>query len=181
MILSSIITFQNGEFNYTSPDILNFLAIIISIIATIIAYLAARFQILSLLQNQLADKAKECNTNLDPETHMIIIKLQNISHVVSTIITTEYLIERVLKQGRLLLIRKQSLIDQFYLQLHTSIIDYIRKNKITPAFEDGIVKYHVELQLEHCHNLFTRSIEKYGNATPKEINDKLEAFKKNNN
>lgn len=182
MIFCSIITFQNGEFILESSNILEFLAtIIVAIMAAGIAFLSARFQAISLLQTQITEKAKECNSNIDPITHEIILYPQNISNVVSAIITTEQLIDKVIKGASFLFLSKQSLIDQFYLQLHTSIIEYIKKNEITPSFEDNIIKYHIELQLKYCNELFNKSIEKYGNATPKVITEQLNAYKAKRN
>ena len=178
MNLISLITFQNGDFYYESTNTSEILAISISLVATLIAYFAVRYQVLALCQTQISDKAKECNKNINIETQRIIETSHNISHVVSTIITTEQLVNRIIGKRFYLFITKASLIEQLYLQLHTSIIEYIIKNTITSTFEEGQVKYHLELQLDYCNRLFKKSIQKYNNATPREINDKLEEYKK---
>jgi hypothetical protein len=156
-------------------------AISVSLLATFIAYLAVRYQVLSLCQSQVSEKAKECNKNINPTTQGVIETPQNISHIVSTIITTEQLINRTIGKRFYFLITKASLIDQLYLQLHTSIIDYIIRNTITKTFAEGQVKYHIMLQLDYCNKLFKKSSEKYGNATPEEINKKLKEYKRNIN
>ena len=177
-ILIFSITFQEGDFLYENST--DNLAIFISIVAVVLTSLGVRFQILSMLKNQLANKAAECNKNINQETHAIIENTQNISHVVSLIITGELLVNRVFKSSRFFFpfgYGKQSLMDQFYFQLHTSIVEYIIKNQITSTFKEDRVKYHITLQLNYCHKLFKKSTEKYGNATPKEIQDKLKDYK----
>jgi hypothetical protein len=161
-----------------ASNIPELLAIFISFLAIVMAYFAVRYQVLSLCQSQISDKAKDCNKNIDNATQRIIETPQNISHVVSTIITTEQLIDRIIGKRVYLFITKASLIEQLYLQLHTSIIEYIKKNTITETFKEGQVKYHIGLQLDYCKRLFEKAIQKYGNATPKEINDKIEEYKR---
>jgi hypothetical protein len=179
MIILFSIIFQSGEFHNESSKLIQLVPIFVSLIAVAIAYFAARFQGLSLIQNQIANKAKECNENIDKNTQRILNMPQNISHIVSTIINTEKLIDRIIKRkGTFFFFKKTSLIDQLYLQLHTSIIDYISQNTITPDFEEGQVKFHIKLQLDYCHRLFSSSIKEYGNATPKEIKKKLNEYKK---
>jgi len=180
MTLLFTITFQSGDFFYEDSNVPSHLAILISIVAAFIAFIGVRSQIISLIKNQLADKARECNKNINAETHRIIETPQNISHVVSTIITGKLLLDRVIKNSRVFFLfglGKQSLIDQFYFQLHTSIIEYIIANTITPTFEEGQVKEHIKFQLNYCNKLFGESIKNYGNATPKEIQDQLTKYK----
>lgn len=170
MNLLLAITFQSGEFYYEGSSAPSYIPIIISAIAACIALFGLRFQMFSLIKNQLAEKARECNKNIDPETQAIIGKHQNISLVVSSIITGKLLID---KTFFIFPYEKQSLIDQFYLQLHTSIIEYIKANTVTTAFGEGIVYYTLVAQLDYCHVMFSNSIKKFGNALPKEIEDKL--------
>ncbi len=182
MILLIDINFQSGDFYYSSAKLHDYLPIIISAIALFVAFINVRFQMISLIQRQLADKAKDCNDNINSETQQIIDTPQTKSKIVSSIVTANLLINRLTKSNCLFFpfgFGKQSLIDQFYLQLHTSIIEYIiaGNNRNSPDIVEGQIDYHIGLQLNYCNKLFCNSIKKFGNATPREIEIELNKFK----
>jgi len=181
MVLLLGITFQSGDFYYSTSNSTGYFVLIVSVIAVFISFINFRFQLISLVQKQLTDKANLCNENIDKETQRILDTPHNISKIVSSIITAKFLVERLTeKKVRMIFFPfgygRQSLIDHFYLQLHSSIIDYIMKNTITPSFQEGRVKFHLKLQLDYCSRFFIKSISKYGNATPKEIQDELDKY-----
>jgi hypothetical protein len=104
------------------------------IVALLALYIPTRYQIVSLINAQLSDKAKECNSNLDPN-NLSYIPPQNdkVSGILSAIITAEELLNYKLylkKSPYLIKLDVQSLIDQFYLQLHTTIRLFIQKEKL---------------------------------------------------
>ena len=180
MILLFDIPFQSGDFYYSTSISNNYVAIFISLLALFISYINVRYQKISLIQKQLANKAKDCNDNIDPITQGLIITNQNKSKVVSAIITAYSLVERQTKNWLFFPFGygKQSLIDQFYLQLHTSIVDYIKNYSKSENSEivDGQVEFHIGLQSEYCHKIFAKSIISYRNATPDEIEEKLRQY-----
>lgn len=108
-------------------------ALIAVIIAMFVGFITTRYQIISLLNTQLADKAKDCNSNLN---HNDLSKMpkQNdkVSWIVSSIITAEEIINYQLyysKRFFLVGYNIQELIDEFYLQLHTTIRVFFQKER----------------------------------------------------
>jgi len=118
-------------------SVLPIIAIILSLIAIIIAlfvgYLTTRYQIISLINSQLADKAKECNSNLDKNDLSGMPKSNDkVSWIVSSIITAEEIINYQVSFKRSIFLLGydiQELIDQFYLQLHTTIRLFLQREK----------------------------------------------------
>lgn len=110
----------------------------VAVLALIASIISIRYQIISLIQTQLADKARECNTFLD-NNNQILIESSSISGILSSAITARQLLNYQLKSKRyyiLLFLNKQKLVNQFYLQLHTSIRELLNK----PALQDGEIK-----------------------------------------
>lgn len=164
-------------------------------------YLNLRSQTLSSLNSKLSEMAKECYRDIEldketdekgktiPPTHAIIETIQNISHTVSTIIfARQYLNNRINKNIAFVLwINKRSCIDKFFIQLHSSTIDfimnkgrhkvYISKNKD----KDIDQLYHIMVQVIYCKEWFERSYKKLGNATPTRLQKKIGLFKKISN
>lgn len=110
---------------------LTILTIIIACVATWIAFINARFQIVMLILNQLSDKAKQTNEHLNKEKMKIHFNIKsNVSGFISSIVTAEQLLNYNFKEHWFLLLGagKQGFIDQFYLQLHTSIRQYVGRD-----------------------------------------------------
>ena len=109
------------------------LALTIASLALMVAISSIRYQIISMINMQLADKAKECNNYLDTNA-MPPKSAHKVSGIVSSIITADELLDHHLKFKKytvLIFLNKQSLLEQFYLQLHTSIREYLKKKSLT--------------------------------------------------
>jgi hypothetical protein len=110
--------------------------LIVAVFALVAALASIRYQIISLIQTQLADKARECNRYLDNNSQ-IPVQADKVSGIVSSARTAKELLHYQLVFKRyyiLAFLNKQGLIDQFYLQLHTSIRQWIEKDSL-PANE----------------------------------------------
>ena len=148
------------------------IALIVALVAIYLSFRALRYQIIALINVQLSDKAKECNNNLDINNMSSIPKRNDkFSGILSSIITAEeilnyqlYLKKNIFKRG----IDIQSLIDQFYLQLHTTIRVFLQKGEIN------------ENDLENNNHLVTfkeqyqRSIDFLADSINKDINKHFE-------
>lgn len=164
------------------------ITVIISLIALRVAYGSyraskrnSRTAQIAIIQGRLSEKAKEINLqDINPNDHRIWEeKDASISHVVSNIITAKLLIDEAINSsdGYLKEEDKQLLFDQFYLQLHTSIIEYIWENKITESFPKAWRgTFHIAKQLSYCSELFIPSYNKYGNASPPSILTAVNSF-----
>ncbi len=146
--------------------------IIIAIIALIVSYRATRYQIISLLNAQLADKAKDCNSNLDDnDLSNMPIKNDKVSWIVSSIITAEEIINyQIYYKTSFFMIGYdvQSLIDQFYLQLHTTIRVFLQKGHFdTKDLADNS-------QFEAINNQYIRSTEFLSISINKDENKEFE-------
>ena len=111
-------------------------ALVVAVFALVATLFSIRYQIISLIQTQLADKARECNRYLDSNSQ-IPFQADRISGIVSSARTAKELLnyQLVFKRYHIIaFLNKQSLIDQFYLQLHTSIRQWIEKDTL-PANE----------------------------------------------
>lgn len=106
--------------------------VLIAVLALIVAIISIRCQIISLIQIQLADKARECNKYLDSNSQ-IPKESANISGILSSAITARQLLDYQLKSKKyyiLIFLNRETLIDQFYLQLHTSIREFLKKHQL---------------------------------------------------
>jgi len=132
----------------------------IALITLFVSYRAIRYQIISLINVQLADKAKQCNSNLDPkDLSKPPKKNDKVSGTVSSIITAEEIINYQACLKKSIFIRGfdlQSLIDQFYLQLHTTIRVFLQKGQI---YENDIENIENKEQYDTIKNQYMRSIE----------------------
>lgn len=130
--------------------------LIVGLLALIIGYVAVRLQILSHLSTQLAHKSLECNGYLDPRTiNHFPQKPSQVSGILSAIITAEELFYYRFKlQNRFftLLIKKQPLIDKFYLQLHTTIRTQIKNSANLPNGQIYL-ETHVENDKEKAREI----------------------------
>ncbi len=105
-----------------------FLSISIACLALLATLLAVRYQIITIINSQMLEKAKECNSNLDENGKLDEANSSKVSGVVSAIITARQLLDlqlRCKKYHILLFTKRQYFVDQFYLQLHTSIREWI--------------------------------------------------------
>lgn len=141
-------------------------SIMVALAALRIALAAFKHQMITLILSQLHEKAKESNDYLNEELQ-IKKEPQSISGILSAIITAKQLIKLHYKKYSrwLLFYRKQFLIDNFHLQLHTSIRDWIRG---TQSFEDirslnttNEIKSTLETQLIGSKSFLKKSIKKY--------------------
>lgn len=110
------------------------IALFVACVALFVSYMAMRYQIIGLISTQMADKAKDCNSNLDPLNFSNIPKSNDkFSGLLSAIITCEELINyEIYKQGSIFLwkLDVESLVDKFYLQLHTTVRVFLEKETI---------------------------------------------------
>jgi len=154
------------------------LSILISIIAVLIASLALiatfvsiRYQLIGLILNQLAQKAIECNSNLNDE-NQVPEEADKASGIVTSILKAEEIIKLHKRKRPLLLafLRRKYLVDQFYLQLHTSIIELIFtigrfvniKTKTSP--DESInekIKIDIQYQLKNVKVFLEASHKRY--------------------
>jgi hypothetical protein len=125
------------------------LALIIGFLALIVAISSIRYQIITMINAQLADKAKECNSYLEANA-MVPKSAHKVSGIVSAIITAEELLDEQLnfkKYTILILLNKQSILKQFYLQLHTSIRVYLKKKTLSDAeINDPVLRDQIRAQ-----------------------------------
>ncbi len=118
------------------------LTLLVSFAAVCLAIYAARIQRISIILLQLSEKAKEANSYLDDYSR-ISLKEYTISGIVSTLITARqllrynfYRIKNEKRNGRkfiLMRLNEQYFIDQFYLQLHTTIREWINKDELNSS------------------------------------------------
>jgi len=131
--------------NITNEDvnlIISILAALVALTALWISVKATIYQIISLLNAQLTEKAKECNNNLDQkDLSRFPSKVDKVSWILSTIITAEEILNfHFSKKHKCFsrIINRQSLIDHFYLQLHTTIRVFLKNDEINVnEIEDG--------------------------------------------
>lgn len=135
----------SSDINYDL--LLSIIALIAALIALLLSYKAVHYQIISLLNAQLADKAKDCNSNLEPNDSSRIPKQNDkVSGIVSSIITAEELINYQVCLKKSIFSRNldlQSLIDQFYLQLHTTIRVFLQKGNLDKADIENEEQYKI--------------------------------------
>ncbi|MBL7075607.1 hypothetical protein ISS37_10270 [candidate division KSB1 bacterium] len=138
-------------------------------ISLFVAVRALRYQRVSLLNSQLADKAKECNNNLDPvNLSKPPRRNDKVSGLLSSIITAEELLFYQTHHKKWKISWKpnqESLIDQFYLQLHTTIRVYLEKNSIEEKDLDSSEFMVIfNKQFQRSKEFLARSIEKNKNG-----------------
>lgn len=147
--------------------------VFIAILAFIATILCVRYQIITLINTQLGDKARECNKNLDINSQ-VPKEADKTSGIVSAILDAERLLDYQIKCKKyhiLVLINKQSLIDQFYFQLHTSIRELLKigrfvELKTNDSEDENIQKVNIEIkakiqdQLKSCIRFLKTSMER---------------------
>jgi predicted ATPase with chaperone activity len=132
---------------------------IVAIVALLVAFIALRYQIITLILSQFTEKAKECNKYLNANLQLDN-NIKSVSGVLSSIITAKQILDIHRKKYLiwLLLIRKQTLIDVFHLQLHTSIRSWIGEMEYSElSFSNKII----EQQLKDSKIFLKKSIKKY--------------------
>jgi hypothetical protein len=132
-ILISILTISIDNLRINTQElnevVMSIIGLIVALLALLVAISGVRYQLITMINSQLADKAKECNGNLNsndqPDWHA-----NKLSGLVSSIITTKQLLDSHFENKflrALLLNDKQIFINQFYLQLHTSVIEFLKE------------------------------------------------------
>lgn len=117
-----------------SNQIISLVSLLIAIIAFFVAFSSVRFQIVTLINSQLADRAKMCNEQLTDSNKSYIPKENDkVSGILSSIITAEEILNSYLSSKNFFLwkIDSQIIIDHFYLQLHTTVRLFVEKEKLT--------------------------------------------------
>lgn len=138
--------------------------IITAIIIFIVGYYTLRTQVVIALQNQLFLKAADCNKFIDSVSQGIDGNTQNISAIVSSILFGKELITNYFKVYwfLLLFVNKQLIIeDYFYLQLHTSVIEILKLDKLPAKVTD--FREQIQDQLNRAKAFFEKSLLKYRN------------------
>lgn len=117
------------------------IALFVALIALCVSYMTMRYQIIGLISSQMADKAKECNSNVDPLDNSKPPRSNDkLSGLLSAIITCEELINyEIYKRGSIFLWRLNVdwLVDKFYLQLHTTVRVFVEKQNIKSSDLDN--------------------------------------------
>ena len=128
--------------------------LVIALTAIIVSVLAIRYQIVTLIASQLSDKARETNSYLD-QNYNIPETASGYSSVYSSIITAKQILDLHSSKYRLLCIAlsKQYLIDQYYLQLHTTVRQTVQKeNSPGERFDPVLQRQH-----QCCNNFLEAS------------------------
>lgn len=144
-------------------NIIDILALIVALIAFFVSYKATLFQKISLIDTQLSDKAKECNNNLDISDLSAFPKKEDkVSGILSAIITGEEILAlQVLPKTWIFSINRQLRIDLLYLQLHTTIREFLKKDSLNN--QDLEESRHLEVlkkQFLRCKQFLAVSIQK---------------------
>lgn len=134
-------------------------SLLISLVSVIITYVAARFQVKQLLSSQLSERANTANrfigrNNDMPKDH------GELTALVAAIITAEEILYFNLYSKRKsvwFLISPQHLIDEFYLQLHTSI------RRDLAEFPLSTQENYLQEQWNRCKRFLAKSILKNKN------------------
>jgi hypothetical protein len=154
--------------NISLPDSSTTIAVLslfVSITAVIATYITLRYQVFSMINTQFADKAREANANLNSRGELSA-DLSCISGILSAIITARQLFNYHLNhKGKNILIRvnKQAFFDQFYLQLGTSIREYLQADKFNPdniTIPTPKIDNLMKDQFASCKEFLKNSIEK---------------------
>jgi hypothetical protein len=138
------------------------IALIVAFLTFLLTFFSIRMQIISLILTLLSDKARECSNYIDSKTQIVLKDTASVSAILSTIIISKQLLYRNYKSFFLFLlwIGRQSCIDQFYLQLHTSIRLFIRDRQL-PEGIDPNLKSVLERQIIDSNKILTKSIKKF--------------------
>lgn len=141
--------------------------LIVAVIALIGTFAGIRYQILILINTQLSNKAKECNSYLGSNYAVgAVFKPSKISGIVSAIITAQQLLNYHFKYKKYYILfgaSKNRAKTQFYLQLHTSIREFLEREELNVAqFEGGSEhgKQVICRQFLMCKEILKNSIKK---------------------
>ncbi|RFM33166.1 hypothetical protein [Chitinophaga silvisoli] len=136
-------------------SIVDLVAIFISILALITSYVSIRLQIKSVILTHLSEKAKESNDYLSGLIEGN--EIQAISGIFTALITGRQLLE--LQCNKYRISDRQSLINQFYLQLNTTIRMNLSRDTMSIKYDT----LHVDIQKQIIDSIdfFRASKEKY--------------------
>jgi len=154
----------NHNSSMSTTDIISLTSAIIAFVALFVGFISIRIQIVASIQNQILDKADECNKFIDPITQAAPVNTRGVSAVVSNILFTEALVNLRFRNNFFILwsIGKRACIDLFYLQLHTSIIDFIARNDVgAGVIDEDSLKPKIVEQLNGRNLFLSKSINKY--------------------
>lgn len=145
----------------SARDIIAICALIVSVIALFVGYINLRTSVVSMIENQLSNKAKECNKYIEEKTQAIKQETHYISAILTSIIFAATLLDLYYKSYRFILLRigKKSCLDRFYLELHTSVIEFVKNNlpnNLDPSLINTIKRQH-----EKCKLILHDSIVKF--------------------
>lgn len=135
-------------------------SIIVAIVAVFIAMAALKHQMITLMLSQLHEKAKECNGYLSEELQVDNTNIKSVSGILSAIVTAEQIIALHYQHFSFWLwfYGKQFLIDNFHLQLHTSIRVWISQTEYSHfSFSNSII----ENQLKKSKLFLSESIKRH--------------------
>ncbi|TGM58552.1 hypothetical protein [Leptospira adleri] len=106
--------------------------VIIGLLALVIAFVSFVGQMMILVLNQLSEKAKDCNNAIAKSNFIILPNdFLQVSNILSSIITAIQLMDYHFNRRWYFkkFISRQQCLDQFYLQLHTSIQIFIGRDR----------------------------------------------------
>ena len=153
------------------------LALFVAALSLIVSVKAIQYQIIGLLNVQLANKAKECNGNLNPKDLSNMPREDaKVSGIVSSIVTAKEILNSLAycrkckkntkknpkKISFLVGFDLQRLIDLFYLQLHTTIRVFLKNGKFEEKdFNNKEVYKVINDQLNTSRKFLKIPIDKY--------------------
>ncbi|MBB6109801.1 hypothetical protein SAMN05421821_105219 [Mucilaginibacter lappiensis] len=151
----------------TGFDFAPWIAIVISIIALLVAlyvgYYTIRLQVISAIENKLTIKAKECNKYIIDDDQKFPLQTHYASAIISSILYATHILDLQFKTYNVFLWRskKQGFKDIFYLELHTSISDYVHRNQLELIPDDPTLRPIINRQLQDAHDFLEESDSKF--------------------
>jgi len=143
----------------TSFDPAPWIAIVISAIALFVGYYTIRLQVISAIEKILKDKAIECNKYIIAVNQKFPLETHFTSAIVSSILYASHLLDLQFTTYKafLWMRKKQEFIDIFYLELHTSISEYVHRNQLELVPDDIDLRPIIKRQLQDAHNFLEKS------------------------
>jgi len=137
----------------------NGIAFLALVVAVLVGYHTIQLQIVAAIQSQLTNKAKEANKYIVEKDQRFPMETHNVSAIVSSILHAGYILDLQFSTYKFFLIKrkKQQFIDLFYLELHTSVGEYIQRNQLELVLNDTTLASIIKEQLNDCHNFLKYS------------------------
>lgn len=144
-------------------DFAPWIAIVISVIALVIAlyvgYYTIRLQVISAIENKLTNKAKECNKYIISVDQRFPLETHSASAIISSILYASHILDLQFNTYNVFLwkSKQQGFKDVFYLELHTSISEYVHRNQLELVPDDLTLRPIIKRQLQEAHDFLEKS------------------------